>query len=88
MAALPDAPPANGQAVVPLPPTGPPAQWIVLGPRTRAQLAHVLEQAPLAVAVLVALLEQSGATPEQGWTLVLEGVHLEPAVPRPPNGTP
>jgi hypothetical protein len=77
--------PANGQAVEPLPPAGRPAQWIVLGPRTRQQLARVLEQAPLSVAVLVALLEQSGAAPEEGWNLVLGEAHLEPAG-TPPKG--
>jgi hypothetical protein len=77
---------ANGQAVAPLPPKPPfPGQWIILGPRTRAQLARVLEQAPLSVPVLVALLEQSGSAPEQGWNLVLEAAHLEPA-DTPPKG--
>jgi hypothetical protein len=80
LAALEAAP--NGTTVEPLPPAGPPAQWIVLGPRTRQQLARVLEQAPLSVAVLVALLEQSGAAPEEGWNLVLGEAHLEPVAPK------
>jgi hypothetical protein len=77
------APTTNGQAVAPLPPAGPPNQWIVLGPRTLQQLARlVLEQAPLSATVLVALLETSGVPPGVEYQLVLEGAHLEPVTPK------
>jgi hypothetical protein len=60
----------------PQPQNGHAAPWIVVGPRTRAHLARVLEQqlAP----VWVALLETSGVPEGQGWRLVVDGAHLEP----------
>jgi hypothetical protein len=79
--ALPEAAPTNGQAVAPTlaDATG---QWIVLGPRTRQQLARVLEQVPLSAAVLVALLETSGVPEGMEYQLVVEAAHLEPVVPK------
>ena len=60
------------------PPDGHPGQWIVVGPRTRAHLARVLEQSPLTNPVLVALLEASGVPEGQGYRLVVDDCHLEP----------
>jgi hypothetical protein len=86
MTALPEAPapqPTNGAQVAPLPPETP-HQWIILGPRTRAHLARVLEQSPLANPVLVALLETSGVPEGAGYRLVISAAHLEPAPPETP----
>jgi hypothetical protein len=83
MAALPEAAPANGAAVVPvqpLPPDRPAGQWLVIGPRTRAQFAAQLERS-MGV-VLLALLETSGVPEGQEYTLVLDGAHLEPVAPK------
>jgi hypothetical protein len=80
VAALPEATPANGAAVTPLPPDRPPGQWLVIGPRTRAQFAAQLERS-MGV-VLLALLETSGVPEGQEYTLVLDGAHLEPVAPK------
>ena len=78
MAALPEAPaPTNG--VPPQGPSGPPTQWIALGPRTRANLAAVAERQ--LAAVWVALLETSGVPGEQPYQLVVDSAHLEPVPP-------
>jgi hypothetical protein len=64
--------------------------WIVVGPRTRAHAARVLEQS--LAPVWVALLETSGVPEGQGWRLVLGECHLEPEPsgpsPGPPSGAP
>jgi len=80
MAALPEAPPANGPAVAPLPPDRPPGQWLVIGPRTRQQFAAQLERS-MGV-VLLALLETSGVPEGQEYTLVISEAHLEPVAPK------
>lgn len=83
MAALPEASPANGAAVVPvqpLPPDPTAGPWLVIGPRTRQQFAAQLERS-MGV-VLLALLETSGVPEGQEYVLVLDGAHLEPAPPR------
>jgi hypothetical protein len=82
MAALPETPTANGQAVTPLPPDHPPGQWLVIGPRTRQLLARACEGAPVAVAALVAVLETSGAPEGQEYSLVVDAAHLEPVAPK------
>lgn len=74
MAALPETTPAPPNGVPPLGPSGPPSQWVVLGPRTQAQLLRVLEQA--GGALLVAALEASGHRVEDGWSLRGD-LHLE-----------
>ena len=74
--ALPQTAPKAPNGVAPEGPTGPPTQWIVVGPRTRQQMANVLEQS--LGAVWVALLETSGAPAGQDYRLVIEGAHLEP----------
>lgn len=76
--ALPQTAPPEANGVAPLAPTGPPTQWIVLGPRTRAQMARVLE--PQLAAVWVALLEHAGAAEGQGYALVIDAAHLEPVL--------
>lgn len=54
-----------------------PPGWIVLGPRLREHLGPQLERAmPL---VWVALLEMSGAREGEGFRLVIDAAHLEPA---------
>jgi hypothetical protein len=58
------------------PQNGHAGQWIVVGPRTRAHAARVLEQS--LAPVWVALLETSGVPEGQGWRLVVEAAHLEP----------
>ena len=78
---LPEAPPAPANGISPLGPSTPPAQWIVIGPRTRTHMAAVLEQ-PLS-AVWNALLETSGAPPGAAYRLVVGEAHLEPV---PPGG--
>jgi len=51
--------------------------WIIIGPRVRAHLGPQLERAlPL---VWLALLEMSGAQEGQGYRLVVDAAHLEPA---------
>jgi hypothetical protein len=82
VAALPETPPPAPNGVAPQGPSGPPDQWIVIGPRTRAQLAAQLERS-MGV-LLLALLETSGAPEGAGYTLVLDGAHLEPVPPVPP----
>ena len=77
-----DTPSPRGEYAGPPPPqNGHPASpsagaWIVVGPRTRAHLARVLEQS--LAPVWVALLETSGVPEGQGWRLVVDGAHLEP----------
>jgi hypothetical protein len=62
---------------VPVPESETPPSWIVIGPRLRAQLGPQLERAmPL---VWLALMEMSGAQEGQGFRLVIDGAHLEPA---------
>ena len=74
--------PAGRTPPSPATPNGHPKDaWIVVGPRTRAHLARVLEQSPLSNAVLVALLEQSGVHEGQGFRLVVDACHLEPETP-------
>ena len=68
----------------PLPPEGPPTQWLVIGPRTRAAMATQVERA-LGL-VLLALLETSGVPEGAGYRLVISEAHLEPAPPEPPAG--
>lgn len=82
MAALPQAPPAEANGVPARGPSTPPTQWIVIGPRTRAHMAAVLEQ-PLS-AVWNALLEVSGAPPGAAYKLVVGEAHLEPIPNAPP----
>ena len=60
-------------------------QWIVVGPRTRAHLARVLEQS--LAPVLVALLETSGVPEGQGCRLVVDSCHLSPRRRREPAHT-
>ena len=57
-------------------PNGHAGAWIVVGPRTRAHLARVLEQS--LAPVWVALLETSGVPEGQAWKLVVSEAHLEP----------
>ena len=72
-----DTPSPRGEYAGPPPPTnGHPGAWIVVGPRTRAHLARVLEQS--LAPVWVALLETSGVPEGQGWRLVVGEAHLEP----------
>lgn len=80
MAALPEAAAPTPNGVTPLGPSGPPAQWVGIGPRTQAQLLKVLEQA--GGALLVAALEASGHRVEDGWSLRGE-LHLERTPPGP-----
>lgn len=47
---------------------------IPVGDHTRAAAARVLEQS--FGAVLVAVIEASGHDPEDGWSLVIDGLHL------------
>lgn len=77
-----DPPAPRGEDAGPPPPppqNGRPSAWIVVGPRTRAQLARVLEQRM--GAVWLALLETSGVPEGQPWRLVVSEAHLEPAPP-------
>jgi hypothetical protein len=83
VAALPEVP-VEQNGVTPQGPSGPPTQWIVIGPRTRQQMATVLE--PQLAAVWVALLETSGVAPEQEFKLVIGEAHLEPVPKAPANG--
>jgi len=85
VAALPAAAPPEPNGIAPQGPSGPPTQWIVIGPHTRAQMARVLEQQMSAV--WVALLETSGAADGAPFRLVVDGAHLEPAPPAAPAGT-
>jgi hypothetical protein len=64
---------------------------ISLGPRTCERASRVLEQAM--GTIWEVLVETHGGDVEQGWQVVVEGLHLEPAPPRPaappaPNGAP
>lgn len=83
MAALPEAAAPAPNGVPPLGPAAVPTQWVVIGPRTQAQLLKVLEQA--GGALLVAALEASGHRVEDGWSLRGE-LHLERAAPPGPEG--
>lgn len=75
MSALPETTPAPPNGVQPQGPTAAvPSQWVVIGPRTQAQLLRVLEQA--GGALLVAALEASGHRVEDGWSLRGD-LHLE-----------
>jgi hypothetical protein len=85
VAALPEAAAPAPNGVTPQGPSGPPTQWIVIGPHTRAQMARVLEQQM--GAVWVALLETSGAADGASFRLVVDAAHLEPAPPGAPAGT-
>lgn len=78
MAALPETTPAPPNGVPALAPSSPPSQWVVIGPRTQAQLLRVLEQA--GGALLVAALEASGHRVEDGWSLRGD-LHLERSAP-------
>jgi hypothetical protein len=74
-----DTPSPRGEYAGPTPPqpqNGHAGQWIVVGPRTRAHLARVLEQQ--LPAVWVALLETSGVPEGQEFRLVVGEAHLEP----------
>ena len=77
-----DTPSPRGEYAGPTPPqpaalqNGHPGAWIVVGPRTRAHLARVLEQS--LAPVWVALLETSGVPEGQGCRLVVGEAHLEP----------
>lgn len=51
------------------------AATIEVRPLTTANLARVLEQQ--AGAILLAVIEASGHDPREGWSLVLDGAHLE-----------
>jgi len=82
VAALPEAAAPVPNGVAAQAPTGPATQWIVLGPRTRANLAAVAERQ--LAAVWVALLETSGVPGEQPYQLVVDSAHLEPVPPAPP----
>lgn len=82
-----EAAPTNGATPTaqPLPPEGPPTQWLVIGPRTRAAMAVQVERA-LGL-VLLALLETSGVPEGAGYRLVIDSAHLEPApAEAPPAG--
>jgi hypothetical protein len=61
---------------------------IDLRPLTTANLARLLEQQ--AGAILLAVIEASGHDPAEGWTLRLDGAHLERTGPAqgaaPPEG--
>lgn len=79
---LPDVAPGPPNGVPPQAPDGASPPWIALGPRTRAQMARVLE--PQLAAVWVALLETSGVPDGAPYRLVISGAHLEPeAAPSP-----
>jgi len=84
MTVLPAAPPNGVAPAAPLPPEGPPTQWLVIGPRTRAAMATQVERA-LGL-VLLALLETSGVPEGAGYRLVISEAHLEPAPPEAPAG--
>jgi hypothetical protein len=81
MTVVPETAPSNGTApVAPLPPDGPPTQWLVLGPQLRAALAAQAERTM--GLVLLARLEGAGVPEGAAYTLVIDAAHLEPAPPR------
>lgn len=86
MAALPETPRPGPVVIAPQAPNGSSTPWIVVGPRTRAQMALQLERA--FGVVLLALLETSGVPDGQAYRLVLEAAHLEPVRETPPGEAP
>jgi len=80
MTVVPETAPTNGTApVAPLPPDGPPTQWLVIGPELRAALAAQAER----TMGLVLLARLEGCVPEgAAYALVIDAAHLEPVAPK------